>query len=288
MQTYKHVLLVFVILGLVCGADLQNFRTVSVVGTASVDAEPNVVNINFNIEATRKSTSEALISAGELSKSIISDLKAFRRSDDSLLVKDEDINSVGFSINPIYRWVSNYDSSGSGKNILVGYQISSSYKVVIKSNDHELISRLVDMLGKHDPSNADQRAEANDLISVVRVNGIYFTLDPQKTYELESKARRLAVEDALVKGQQLIEASNLRLEEAGLIKRYSDKLGPVLEISSHVSAPRFENTEVRNAMRAHAAAADSLGDSSVPISPGKTSVFYSVDVKFKIVDAENQ
>ena len=96
MHTYKQLILVFVILGLFVSVNsVENFRTISLVGTASVDTEPNVANIEFKIEATRESTSEALKSAADLSTSIISELKAFKRSDDSFLVKDHDIKSYG-------------------------------------------------------------------------------------------------------------------------------------------------------------------------------------------------
>jgi uncharacterized protein YggE len=123
-------------------------------------------------------------------------------------------------------------------------------------------------------------------IRKVSVTGIYFTLDQQKTWELESKARRLAVEDAVIKGQQVIEASNLRLEDDRMIKHYNDKLGPVIELSSHPSAPRYENVARPSVESSGFGGGDS--SSSVPISPGKKSVTYSFDIKFnKIVDADN-
>jgi uncharacterized protein YggE len=272
----------------------ENMQGVQVIGTASVDVIPNVTNIQFSIESTKKSTSEAMICVAELSSAIINDLKSIKVSDDEFLIKDDHISSTRFTVAPNYQWIDESGTRSRSKQVLVGNQVSSSYKVLIQTSDRELISQIVDLIGKRDPGNSDE-AKSSELMTSVKIHNLSFTCDPKRAYELELKARRLAVEDAVVKGQQLVEASNTRFEEptctAAGVRKYNLKLGPVIEISTEGSRSRTEDEDLEEGIgvgkRTFSCAARS-GGPSVPISPGKSQISAKVEVRFKIIQVPEQ
>jgi uncharacterized protein YggE len=282
MRSIIYLVLLFFI-SKACTA-LENNRFVSVVGSATMDTDPTRVHINFDIEATKKSTKEALESAGTLSTEIMKELLGFKDENENLWIKNQDIKTTGFSINPVHRWVRDDSYSSSGRNILVGYRVSTSYSLTMENTgDHTRICSVLDMLGKKDPSNLRDDLETSELLTVVRINGIYFSVDPQTTYDLEVKARKLAVEDAILKAQQLVEASNVRFEDGKFVQRFESVLGKIEDISAQFTAPRPENFLP---MSMNMASERSAASDFVPISPGKSTISCSVNTKFRIVDKE--
>jgi uncharacterized protein YggE len=90
-------------------------RVVQVVGMATVDAAPNTASVEFTVESTRKSSSEVLNSVAEIANGIFSELKKLKRADNSYLVRDEDINTLEFSVSPTYRWLKKKPESRSSE-----------------------------------------------------------------------------------------------------------------------------------------------------------------------------
>jgi hypothetical protein len=181
--------------------------------------------------------------------------------------------------------------------------------VLVFTEDRDQISKVVDLIGRSETGNLEEEGDREEIdnekekededeeedeedeefqyISSVQIGYLSFNLDQKKSYELGFAARKLAVEDAIVKAQQLVDVSNLRFEEGDggeALKKFNFQLGEVIEIRSQDSQRRPEQEEYESHIackRFRRALSDE--DLSIPFAPGKATISSRVEIRFKII-----
>ena len=157
-------------------------------------------------------------------------------------VADRDIQTSYFSIEPITV----YDEGTNGERTpkIVGYRVVNFATATI---------REVDNVG----SIIDDAAEAGG--DAIRINGIGFSVDDPRPLEVE--ARKLALEDATAKAEQIASVMNVTL-------------GEPIYVSQQGGSPVVFRAAVPEAMFA--------ADASTPISAGEQEISIWVQVVFAI------
>jgi uncharacterized protein YggE len=154
---------------------------ITVSGTGKATGTPDLAVIQLGVQAQRDSVEDARSAAAGAMQKVIDSLKGNG-------LKDDDIQTVQFSIYP------QYDYNNNNKQTLTGYQVSN----VVTAKIHKL-----DTAGKV----IDDAAQAggNDVV----VQSISFTFnDPT---DLQNKARTDAVKQAKARAQQLADDAGVGL-----------------------------------------------------------------------------
>ena len=205
-------------------------------GAGSVAAAPDVADLSFGVEVRAETVAPARAEAASAMEAVIASLR-------SNGVADRDIKTTYFSIEPVMV----YEEGARGEQTpkIVGYRVSNFATARIRDLDRG--SAIID----------DAAAAGGD---AVRINGIGFAVDDPKPLEVE--ARRLALEDATAKAEQIASVMSVTL-------------GKPMYISQQGGAP-LAFREAAPAMMAFAA------DSSTPISAGEQDISVWVQVVFAI------
>ncbi len=156
-------------------------NTVTVQGTATIDAMPNLVGIYFNIQTSGDTTAEA----SEANSEIVEELT------DSLLnlgLKTEDIITQNYNVYPDYDWI-------NGKRIEKGYKATHSIKIEISTQETEKIGQIID---------AGTSAGAG-------ISYINFELTPELQNSYKAQAMKLAAEDARMKADAIAEGLDKKI-----------------------------------------------------------------------------
>ncbi len=208
---------------------------ISVNGTGSVTVTPDIGVFDIGVEVTGETVALARSGAAE----------AMQQVRDSVLasgVEERDISTRSFNIYPQY----DYDRE-EGPPEIIGYTVNNW--IAVKVRDIDRISEILD----------DALTAGGDAI---RVGGISFRVDEPEQYTDE--ARKLAVEDARARAQQLADLAGVTLGKARAIS----------ESSGGFATRGFAGAEA-------AFAADSSSPSS-PVSPGESQVSVNVHIVFGI------
>jgi len=178
-ELHKRILISITITLIVAGGIiliLTNFsskNTVSVEGTATVDAMPNLVGIYFNIETSGDTSKEA----SEANSEIVDELK------DSLIalgIDKEKIITQNYNIYQDYDWI-------NGNRVERGYKASHSIKIKLSTEETEKIGKVID---------AGTSAGAG-------VNYINFELTQDLQNQYKAQAMQFAAEDAKMKAEAI-------------------------------------------------------------------------------------
>lgn len=212
---------------------ISNGEGISVSGTGRVVVEPDIGVINLGVEVTKDTVGRARTVAAEAMEKVRLSL-----ADNN--VQERDIKTRFFSIYPKYDY-ENRNRDGQPK--LSGFTVSNQIEVKIRDIDR--LSKILDMAIS---------AGGN----AIRVDGISFEVDEPGQFHKE--ARRLAVEDARAKAQQLADLAGVSLGKARAITE-----------SSGGVAPKFF-------AEARAMSAPSVGTS---ISPGESEIVLNVSVVYE-------
>ncbi len=205
---------------------------ISVDGTGSVTVTPDIGVFDVGVEVTEETVALARAGAAE----------AMQRMRDAVTasgVEERDITTRSFNIYPQYDY-----SSEEGPPEIIGYTVNNWIEVKVRD-----IDRLSDILDDAVTAGGD----------AIRVGGISFRVDEPEQYADE--ARKLAVEDARERAQQLADLAGVTLGSA---------------ISISESSGGFARQGVLRAEAAFAA------DTSTPISPGESQVSVTVHIVFAI------
>jgi uncharacterized protein YggE len=179
----------------------ENPRVINVSGTGIISAKPDMGRVNLGIVTEETSANESQSKNNEISNKIIDSIKATG-------VNEENIQTIEYSINPIYKYE-------EGKPpIITGYQ--TVHMLNINVYDIEKIGAVID---------AGTTAGAN------RVGGISFDIKDKKSLEL--KALEEAVKDARKKADTALAA-----EGEKVIKLISMNVG---NESSPIMPPRSKS-----------------------------------------------
>lgn len=154
-------------------------KTISVTGTATTQANPDLLNIRFGVETQQKTAKEALEQNSSLMNAVIEAIKKAG-------ISESDISTSGFNIYPVYDY---YNEPQTNRNTqeLIGYRVSNIVSVETKKLD--LAASIIDN---------GVSAGAN------RVDSVFFTLSPQKHVEIKDNLLEKAVLNAKSKAQKAL------------------------------------------------------------------------------------
>ena len=227
----------------VLSSESSNLSTgggIHVTGRSSVTMEPNLALLEIEIEAVGLTVSSARRQAAEAMIVTEGALHDFG-------LKIEDVKTRHFNISPRYEY-QEFDMEGAriGKQVLTGYVVNNS--ITVKIRNMKDIGDIIDGV-------SDAGGET------VRINGVRFTVENTEPYMVG--LRKLAVENAVSKAQQLAELAGVRL---GQIQSISESSGP--DYVRNYPEPSF--------------GARAMAMPSTPISPGELEISLSIHVSFDI------
>lgn len=140
-------------------------NTLQVSGKGQITAIPDVANITFTVETTKKTASDAVKENAEKMNMVMSEIK-------SKIGKDDKLSTSGYSLSPIYS----YDDK-IGRSILTGYTVSNS--ILIRIKNLKEVGNLID--------SATQ-------VGANRIDSLSFDTDKRDEYRKEALVK--AVQDA--------------------------------------------------------------------------------------------
>lgn len=159
----------------------QNVLIVS--GKGEVETEPDMATITMGVSTIDFSAQQAYLENNKKMSGVIDDLK-------ELGIERADMKTTKFSIHPSY----DHDRS-TGEKRFKGYRVS--HNIVAKVRSLESIGRVLDQIVS---------------AGVTDLSGISFGIQTPK--DLQSLARRRAVQDAYAKAIELAEAAGVNLGPA--------------------------------------------------------------------------
>jgi len=206
---------------------------ISVSGHGSVVVVPDIAVLALGVEVTAPTVAAARSGAAAAMKAVRSSLDANR-------IRSDDVKTLSFDIQPRYQHRRDEQPE------ITGYTVSN--RLSVKVRDLDSVSKVLD----------DATEAGGD---AARINGISFAVDEPEQYE--SDARKLAVEDARKRAEELADLAGVAL-------------GKVRSITEGgVSIPIAERGFGDMMLKSAAAP-------MTPISPGETEVSLSVSVVYKI------
>lgn len=157
-------------------------------GNGTITVAPDLALLNIGVETRAPNVSDANSQASMSMDAVIEALKARG-------VKDDDIQTRGFSVYPRYDYVEEEkDGVRSSREVLVGYRVRNS--ATVKLRDLDTIGEVIDEVVVAGGDN-------------VRISDINFTLEDPKPKMAE--LREMAVADAKSKAQHLAKLSDVTL-----------------------------------------------------------------------------
>ncbi len=205
--------------------------TVSVSGHGQVNVPPDTASVSIGIDVIQPTLGEAQEQATAQATALIEAMKATG-------IADEDIQTAYFSVNILRDYSENADPTQ-----ITGFEIVNQLQVTVRDTD--MLGELLD---------AAVKVGANS------INGVSFYVDDQTA--AASEARRLAVEDARTKAEELAVAAGLTL-------------GPVVSITEGTLSPMppvYASTGVESAMP----------EAAVPVQPGSSTISVDVSMIFEL------
>jgi uncharacterized protein len=169
--------------------------TVSVSGQGVVNVPPDTASVTVGIDVIRPDLGEAQTEANRQATDIINAVK-------SEGVDAKDIQTTNYSVNILRNY-----NEGADPTQITGFEVMNQVNVTIR--DIGGVGRLM---------NAVVAAGANSIY------GVSFFVDDPKPFSAE--ARKLAVDDARVKAEQLAEAAGMRVGRVMTISEDSNAYYP--------------------------------------------------------------
>ena len=170
---------------------------ISVSGTGRVTVEPDIGVINLGVEVTEDTVARA---RGGAAEAMEENPRVTRRNG----VEERDITTRFFNIFPQFDF-----ENRRGQPEIIGFTVNN--QIEIKIRDLDRVSEIL-----------DEAIEAGG--DAIRVNGIRFEVDePEQFFE---EARRLAVEDARGRAEQLADLAGVELGKARTISESSGGVSP--------------------------------------------------------------
>jgi len=160
--------------------DSSQENTISVTGESERFVVPDTASISFSMTRKSKDLSEATDSVNSRMKELLSSLK----SDG---VKESDIKTTGYNVNPQYVYTDR-------KQVFDGYRVTQSVQIKIKDLDN--VNSVVTKIGE---------------IQVDNVSGLSFFIDNDQ--EIQEELREEAIKDAKKKAAKLARDLGIDLDE---------------------------------------------------------------------------
>ena len=147
--------------------------TVTVQGTSTIEATPDLISVYYNIETKGETSSEAKDKNNEI-------LDKLKSSIVSEGFEEAELKTESFNVYPDYKWI-------GGERKDNGYKATHSLKIELKSEDFDKISELID---------AGLNAGAG-------ISYINFELSKELQNEYKAQALELASKDAQIKADAI-------------------------------------------------------------------------------------
>ena len=206
--------------------------TVSVSGHGQVNVPPDTASVSIGIDVIQPTLAEAQEQATAQATTLIEALKAAG-------IADEDIQTAYFSVNLLRDYSENADPTK-----ITGFEIMNQLQLTVRDTD--MLGELLDEA---------VNAGANS------INGVTFYVDDQTA--AASEARKLAVEDARTKAEELAAAAGLTL-------------GPVVSIAEGTVSP------MPPPIYAGAGGGMAKAEAAVPVQPGSSTIAVDVSMTFEL------
>lgn len=215
-------------------------RAVTVSGQGEATGAPDRARLSMAVEARNLDLRIAEAEVNKVVRAYLADLKA-------LGLKDEDINTAGYSVNPEYDWVDN----------------QQKFRGYLARRQIELTVRKLDQLG--DVLLKATKAGVNQMNPAV--------LESSKQKDIERSALARAADDAQQQARVLAETLGL-------------KLGPARSVNSSGVAPIPPPMPMVKAMAMRAEAADVGGNEQMGVASGQIRATASVTVEFDLLSGQ--
>lgn len=215
-------------------------RAVTVSGQGEATGTPDRARLSMAVEARNLDLRIAEAEVNKVVRAYLVDLKA-------LGLKDEDINTAGYSVNPEYDWVDN----------------QQKFRGYLARRQIELTVRKLDQLG--DVLLKATKAGVNQMNPAV--------LESSKQKEIERSALARAADDAQQQARVLAETLGL-------------KLGPARSVNSSGVAPMPPPMPMVKAMAMRAEAADAGGNEQMGLASGQIRATANVTVEFDLLSGQ--
>lgn len=168
---------------------LEGQSTITFTGKGEVFAIADVATFNFSVVETSSTVAKAQEASAEKINAIMNYLKEQG-------IEEKDIKTANYNVYPKYEWRRTTVCEGGfcpdGKNVLVGYEASQT--ITVKVRDTEKSGTLLTGVGGLGASN---------------ISGLTFSIDDEEAVKRE--ARKLAIEDAQNKAEQLAKDLDVKL-----------------------------------------------------------------------------
>ncbi len=184
------------------GTYAANVITVS--GKGEVLSIPDVATFSFSVVETGKTVKEAQDKASTKMNSVLDTIKASG-------VAEKDIKTTSYSSYPKYE----YNNYPTGKNVLIGYEVSQSITVKIRKTDNA--GTLLAKVGSMNVSN---------------ISGLDFIVDDAD--KVQAEARDKAIADAKDKAGVLAKALGVKLTK--IVNFYESGNQPIYYAMDSVSS----------------------------------------------------
>jgi len=152
---------------------ISTSNSISVQGSAKINAAPDLVTVSFNIETKNKTSAGATNLNNEIYDNLVAELV-------SLGIDKKEIVTESFNVYPNYDW-------NNGKQIENGYIASHLVKVELYINESDQLSEIID-------------AGVNSGAGISYIN---FELTQESQNKYKAEAMKLAAEDARIKAESV-------------------------------------------------------------------------------------
>lgn len=164
--------------------NISSENVISVVGHGSIGVKPDVCYVDLGVQIQKKTAKEANDEAASIMNEVVNAIK-------ELGFKDEDFETVRYSLTPVYSYPQNEPP------VLVGYRVRNILRVKVTEKDDE---------GNLDTSLIGEVIDVSTENGANVISGISF--DVLNKGELKLQAISLAMEDARRKAETALSAVN--------------------------------------------------------------------------------
>lgn len=182
---------------LIKGNQRHDENTISVSGSAEVNAAPDVASFSFTVKETSKTIKEA---QDIISEKVSKILDGLENAD----IKEKDIKTQSYTMYPKYEWVkvkseenivldgTVFYPGNNNKQVQTGFDVSQN--VTVKVRDFDAVPEVLELFGT---------------IGVENLNGPNFEIDEPD--ELQEQAREMAIKEAKEKAKDLAKNLGVKL-----------------------------------------------------------------------------
>lgn len=227
------------------GKEIYPQSTIMVTGQGEAYAIPDIASFSFSVTET----SESVASAQKmLDEKINKALDIVKASD----IEDKDIKTTSYNVYPKYEWQQIYCITvpcPQGKNKLVGYEVSQTITVKVRSVDK--VGDLVSKIGE---------------VNVSNISGVEFTVDDREAKVAEAR------EQAIKKAKE---------EAKALSKQLGVKLGDILYFNESGNYPEAYYAYGKGGMGGDMAVS-SVAPARAELPQGETKITSQVSITYEI------